>query len=1335
VNLPDIRFPSGYRAGLFLLTITSWLDAQATCGTVALNVTPDAQFLIGSSSNGASFDWTLNGATFWSGATPQLGLFHYDGALTDTSGTAPSSAIGQWFGPGKFGNSVGVAVGGILQYPASGNLSFTNGTIEMWIAPLYAGNSATYAAHNHSLLRYMAPNGDQLIFSESTSGEFYVGTQVAGSYMGTGGGSIAGWDAWQWHHMAFTYSTAQGRFRLYIDGALINEGDFTVKMPEGGGSFTVDGDPFGNNSEFMVDEMRILNTEQTPAEIRSDALRTGPFADNEVYAQLSSLSGGTIGYQATSASGSACGSASFLVSPLTNVNPPNGFLPAGSTGTALSFSTAQPASCRYSAGAPAPWASMQPLDLAGPTLAHSGTITGLSSDPRVLNSVYIACDSNPAYVTDLQYRAVAAPHGSYPQIGNIWNGEYVATTAPTQLKQIQLFLGAPFTAAQATAIRSTNPGVLILPSVNATETTKGVPAVPASYFLRDTSGNMIEDWPGNYVLNLTNPAVVQFLASYAAQIVTKSDYAFDGIFFDNVRTTISNITNVYGEPVSVDANGDGIADNPATLDAAWSAGVYQEIALFRQLLPNAYVSGHLGEVPPAPASLSLFNGDSLAFPPADVREGTMAFNSLLGAYQAWFVSGQSPAITMLESSPPNQIAYGYGYTPLSAMLPATADFAQTFFPNMRFSLATALMNNGFSTYDFGDTGAAVNWWYDEYNFNLGTPLGPAAQIGPTTVSNMLLNPGFESGFTNWTFGVTPSASATLTQDTTIVAQGNISAHIAVGTAGTAAWQVSLEQDNVPLTSGVSYQLQFWARSDVPRYITLNAQGGAPNYSAYGLQATVAINTSWALYTVSFVATATATNGRIQFFTGDVTGNVWIDGVVLSLAPSAIYRRDFTNGSVLLNGTSSTQTIEVGSGFQRFSGSQAPLYQYILDDSSSAFSAAGLWTTVTYDTGYSSTGGGEVPSGPFYHAWNRTLHKLSSGTGTAQWNLNIPASGTYTIQAWLPAAPDAGSWTTNAVYQIVSGGAVIDTVSINQTTAGGGDQWHNIATVNLTAAGNPQLILSNGGSGSLIADAVYVTSAALYNNGQAAPSVTLASMDGILLQRQTPAAPPTAMLNNVLDTTTWQPAISPSSLVSLTGNGFGSSTLSFSSGLVGNLLPTLLGGVSATIDGQHAAIYSVSPTQVIVVAPDDATVGPVPVQLTVNGTTWSSTVTLQKLAPALFPTVSNGIMYGQASHASGAAVTVSAPANPGETITLLASGLGATNPATPASQTVSVYAPVALPVTALIGGVAAPVQKAVKVWPGIYQITVTVPSVTGGNQVVQVGISGFSSPPGVFLPIA
>ena len=334
----------------------------------------------------------------------------------------------------------------------------------MWIAAQYAGNAAIYAAHDHSLLRYVAPNGDQLMVSESSTGLIYAGTVVGGAYQGAGGGSVGGWSAWQWHHIAFTYSIPNKRYRLYIDGVLINEGDYAaVETPAAGGSFTVDGDPFGNNSAFMVDEMRILNTEQTPQEIQSDALRTAAFADNEIYEQMSSLSGGTIGFQAANASGGSCGSASFAVVTLSNVNPPAGLLPTGSTSTPLTFTTSQATACRYSVGSAVPWSSMQPFDSAAAT-THNGTISGLSPDPRVTTTVNFACDVNTAYSMALTYRSVAGPYGPYPHIGSIWSGEYMLTSTlqQAQASQIQLFLGAGFTPAQAVQIRSVNPNVLIL---------------------------------------------------------------------------------------------------------------------------------------------------------------------------------------------------------------------------------------------------------------------------------------------------------------------------------------------------------------------------------------------------------------------------------------------------------------------------------------------------------------------------------------------------------------------------------------------------------------------------------------------------------------------------------------------------------------------------------------------------------------------------------------------------------------------------------------------------------------------------------------------------------
>src|SRR6185312_15305825 len=210
----------------------------------------------------------------------------------------------------------------------------------------------------------------------------------------------------------------------------------------------------------------------------------------------------------------------------------------------------------------------------------------------------------------------------------------------------------------------------------------------------------------------------------------------------------------------------------------------------------------------------------------------------------------------------------------------------------------------------------------------------------------------------------------------------------------------------------TYRLQFWARADAPRSITVFAQSAGPDYVSYGLDDHASLTTTWQLFTFSFISTSTVKDARIEFWLGDLAGTVWIDEARLSLETADVYRRDFTNGVVLLNGMSTPQTISLEPGFQRFSGSQAPLYQYIIDDADTAFTSTGTWNAVTYNTGsYSTVGTGpNLPAspqnarGPFYHCWQGGCHVTTDSGAAAQWNLNIPADGQYTIRVWLPAAP-------------------------------------------------------------------------------------------------------------------------------------------------------------------------------------------------------------------------------------------------------------------------------------------------------------------------------------------
>jgi hypothetical protein len=225
-------------------------------------------------------------------------------------------------------------------------------------------------------------------------------------------------------------------------------------------------------------------------------------------------------------------------------------------------------------------------------------------------------------------------------------------------------------------------------------------------------------------------------------------------------------------------------------------------------------------------------------------------------------------------------------------------------------------------------------------------------------------------------------------------------------------------------------------------------------------------------------------------------------VQLFAAPTRVYKRDFTKGVVLLNGTASPQTIPLESGLRRFSGSQAPRDQYIVDDSDPAFTASGPWAVNKLDTGL------RVAKGPYYDAWQSTLHELDSQGESAQWNLKVPEDGNYTIQMWLPAAPGAGNWTTKAIYSVMSGGQVVATAQLDQSKAAAGDQWFTLFTdLSLAAGGSPRLTVQNGNSGPLIADAVYLySSRTRYNDGALLSQVTLAPFDSILLERQTPIRP-------------------------------------------------------------------------------------------------------------------------------------------------------------------------------------------------------------------------------------
>jgi uncharacterized protein (TIGR03118 family) len=188
------------------------------------------------------------------------------------------------------------------------------------------------------------------------------------------------------------------------------------------------------------------------------------------------------------------------------------------------------------------------------------------------------------------------------------------------------------------------------------------------------------------------------------------------------------------------------------------------------------------------------------------------------------------------------------------------------------------------------------------------------------------------------------------------------------------------------------------------------------------------------------------------------------------------------------------------------------------------------------------------------------------------------------------------------------------------------------------------------------------------------------------------------------------------------------------GTNGNTLPTSLDGVSVMLDAAPAYVSSISPVQITVLTPSNlGTGGQVAVQVTDNGLTSTVNVPVQPVAPGFFLVDTAG--HIDALHSNGTPVSSTAPASPGETISLFGTGFGVTNPPVVDGQIQSGGAPLVVPPVITFGGTAATVSFAGVAGTGLYQINVVVPSgLPNGDAPVVAMIGAVSTPTGASITI-
>ena len=229
------------------------------------------------------------------------------------------------------------------------------------------------------------------------------------------------------------------------------------------------------------------------------------------------------------------------------------------------------------------------------------------------------------------------------------------------------------------------------------------------------------------------------------------------------------------------------------------------------------------------------------------------------------------------------------------------------------------------------------WWYDEYAVDLttgraspllqhtgwlGEALGPATQMiwagsGPDAV----VNPDFETDVsTGWLF--VHGVPSSLTRDASTAAEGSASAHVTVPSAAAVSWGIALQSTGtLSLVAGAQYSATFWAKAAVPRSIWVVAGRGiqAGSFASRSVQLT----TDWRRYQVTLLPQQSGSSD-LRFYLAGEAGDVWLDDVHFQSGVTMVHRRDFQNGVVLVNPSSSTQRVPLERAYTKIRGTVAPL---------------------------------------------------------------------------------------------------------------------------------------------------------------------------------------------------------------------------------------------------------------------------------------------------------------------------------------------------------------------------------------------------------------------------
>jgi hypothetical protein len=483
--------------------------------------------------------------------------------------------------------------------------------------------------------------------------------------------------------------------------------------------------------------------------------------------------------------------------------------------------------------------------------------------------------------------------------------------------------------------------------VNRTLTVRRGYVRPASAHAAGTRiAEHIAFWPNSWVLNIStlsptgiaDPSVgpetwLVYNARAANQHLLTSPN-WDGILIDRSDPNASDlIGNSTARTIDPDQSNTLLVDYSA-FDAAWNEGVRLYEGKIRQSIGlNKIIFVNWGM-----PNYDLLNGNNLEGFPNDNGASyshswtTAVFGPWLekGSYFDWLANARQPNLTMIETYDDNSSpdATGSKYYSNHCTDPG-------FVPNyrkMRFGLATALLNDGYFSYEMNTNGhgSLCLMWFDEYDNAgagrgyLGQPLGPAVRVASELITPNLVKGGdFEStnNLAAWELNLESGYKATLTRDTTQAAVGNSSARINISQTGGTDWKISFLSQPLAISNGKDYTLTFWAKAEQPGEINVWVQQNQSPWQGWIDFYKFSVSTEWQKYEIAGTSSGSDNQAQIIFGLGQINGSVWLDGIVVQEGNKNLWRRDYEHGIVLVNATAESASIPLNGAFQKINGTQ------------------------------------------------------------------------------------------------------------------------------------------------------------------------------------------------------------------------------------------------------------------------------------------------------------------------------------------------------------------------------------------------------------------------------